>query len=176
MFTGQRLGPTNKPDCPHAMGTNAFSPQQAECVLGQLECIMKTLLALTRDEWFRSVINIVIGFCIAQLAGFLGERRDRKRATSRALTELLELRHHLVTMEAVRQAVDQMMGAIGNIPDNEKLKLLLVMESFLPKPDELHSRYDESVSALAPSHPLLAFELRSKDLIRPLLTTLRSLM
>ena len=27
MFTRHRLGPTNKLDCPHAMGTNAFSPQ-----------------------------------------------------------------------------------------------------------------------------------------------------
>lgn len=137
---------------------------------------MKTLLALTHDEWFRSVVNIVIGFFIAQFAGSLGERKERKKAASRALTELLEVRHHLVTMEAVREAVDQMVSFIGNIPDNEKLKVLVVMDSFLPKPDELHARYEESVSALAPSHPLLAFELRSKDLVRPLMTTLRSLM
>lgn len=143
---------------------------------GQLEGIMKTFLALTHDEWFRSVVNIVIGFFIAQLAGSLGERRERKKAASRALTELLELRHHLVAMEAVRQAVDQMITVIGNIPETDRLKLLVVLESLLPKPDDLHSRYDQSVSALAPSHPLLAFELRSKDLIRPLLTTLRSLM
>src|SRR6266550_3809732 len=30
MFTHHRLSPTNKLDCPHAMGTNAFSPQRAE--------------------------------------------------------------------------------------------------------------------------------------------------
>src|SRR5438034_7029131 len=30
MFTRHRLGPTNKLDCPHAIGTNAFSPQRAE--------------------------------------------------------------------------------------------------------------------------------------------------
>jgi hypothetical protein len=30
MFTRHRLGPTNKLDCPHAMGTDAFSPQRAE--------------------------------------------------------------------------------------------------------------------------------------------------
>src|SRR5438874_13697094 len=30
MFTHHRLSPTNKRDCPHAMGTNAFSPQRAE--------------------------------------------------------------------------------------------------------------------------------------------------
>src|SRR3981189_2214073 len=27
MFTRHRLSPANKLDCPHAMGTNAFSPQ-----------------------------------------------------------------------------------------------------------------------------------------------------
>src|ERR1700716_4003859 len=30
MFTRHSLSPTNKLDCPHAMGTNAFSPQRAE--------------------------------------------------------------------------------------------------------------------------------------------------
>src|SRR5260221_7751451 len=30
MFTRHRLGPANKLDCPHAMGTDAFSPQRAE--------------------------------------------------------------------------------------------------------------------------------------------------
>src|SRR5258708_395875 len=30
MFTRHRLRPANKLDCPHAMGTNAFSPQRAE--------------------------------------------------------------------------------------------------------------------------------------------------
>src|SRR5437879_583231 len=30
MFTCHRLSPTNKLDCPHAMGTDAFSPQRAE--------------------------------------------------------------------------------------------------------------------------------------------------
>jgi hypothetical protein len=30
MFTRHRLSPTNKLDCSHALGTNAFSPQRAE--------------------------------------------------------------------------------------------------------------------------------------------------
>src|SRR3982751_2899110 len=30
MFTGHRLGATNKLDCPNAMGTDAFSPQRPE--------------------------------------------------------------------------------------------------------------------------------------------------
>jgi len=30
MFTHHRLSPTNKRDCPHAIGTDAFSPQRAE--------------------------------------------------------------------------------------------------------------------------------------------------
>jgi len=30
MFTRHRLGPANKLDCPHAMGTDTFSPQRAE--------------------------------------------------------------------------------------------------------------------------------------------------
>ena len=40
----------------------------------------------------------------------------------------------------------------------------------LPKWDELHKRYDESVTTLAALDPLLAFQLRGqKDLVRPVM-------
>src|SRR5260370_6029928 len=32
MFTRHRIGPTNELDCPHAMGTNAFSPQRGRVI------------------------------------------------------------------------------------------------------------------------------------------------
>ncbi len=52
----------------------------------------------------------------------------------------------------------------------------VAFDSILPKWDELHLRYDQNVTTLAGLDPLLAYRLRSKDLIRSLLTLLHSLM
>jgi hypothetical protein len=41
------------------------------------------------------------------------------------------------------------------------------MDGLVPNSDELHRRYDQSVSMVAGLDPVLAFERRSKDLIRP---------
>lgn len=137
---------------------------------------MKTLAAIVHEEWFKASITTVLGFLIAQVTGLLSQRGEAKKAASRVLTELLEVRHQFIALEHFSKILDDLTKLIGNFPEHDKAKLLIAAESLLPKPDELHARYDQSVSALAPLHPLLAFELRSKDHIRPLLTTARSLM
>ncbi len=49
MFTHHRLSPTNKLDCPHAMGTDAFSPQRAESFRPTL-CATQLRLPLDKSE------------------------------------------------------------------------------------------------------------------------------
>jgi hypothetical protein len=134
---------------------------------------MRTLTALIHDEWFRSVVNVLIGFLMAQLTGHFGERRERKKAVSRALSDLLIIKHQLFGLEEV---VEQIGNMVGNIPEHEKSQIRVVFNSLLPKWDDLHSRYDQSVTTLAGLDPLLAFELRSKDFILPVLNWMHSLM
>src|ERR1035441_2365253 len=45
MFTRHRLGPTNKLDCPHAMGTNAFS----RIMIPRLSLRLRSGLRQSRD-------------------------------------------------------------------------------------------------------------------------------
>lgn len=134
---------------------------------------MKLLTALIHDEWFRSAVNILIGFLIGQLTGFVAERRERKKAIAHALSDLLIVKYQLFALEEVVEEIGEI---IGDIPEHEKSQLRVVFNSLLPNWNELHSRYDQSVTTLAGLDPLMAFDLRSKDFILPLLNWVHSVM
>jgi hypothetical protein len=143
-------------------------------VLNNWERKMRAFAALIfHDEWFRSIANILIGFLIAQLTGYSAERRERRKAASCALSDLLMVRHQLFGLEEI---VENLGNIVGNVPEHEKSQLRVAFNSLLPKWEELHSRYDHSVTTLAGLDPLLAFELRSKDFILPTLNCMHSLM
>jgi len=129
---------------------------------------MKTSSALVHD-----VLLIVIGFLLSQVNNLFADRRERKKAISSALSDLLEVRSHFVGLERIAEQIGNL---VGSIPEHEKSQMRVTFDSVLPKWDELHSRYDQSVTTLAGLDPLLAYRLRSKDFIRPLLTLLYSLM
>ena len=134
---------------------------------------MKSVSTLIHDEAFRSVLLVMIGFLLAQLNSFFAGRRERKRAVSCALSDLLEIKFQFLALE---QIVEQVGNLVGKVPEHEKSQIRVAFDSMLPKWDELHSRYDQSVTTLAGLHPLLAFQLRAKDFIRPTLMFLHSLM
>ncbi len=90
-----------------------------------------------------------------------------------ALSDLLLVKHQLFGLEEI---VERIGNIIGNIPEHEKSQLRVVFNSLLPKWEDLHVRYDQSVTTLAGLDPLLAFELRSKDFILPTLNWMHSLM
>src|SRR5258708_626283 len=106
---------------------------------------MKAMSALIHDESFRAVLLIVIGFLLGQLNSYFVARWERKKAVSRALSELLELRSQFVGLE---QAVEQIGNLVGDFPEHEKSQLRVVFDSLFPKWDEQHSRYDQSVTTL----------------------------
>ena len=135
---------------------------------------MKFLLPLIHDEGLRAVLLVAVGFLLAQLNTFFGERRERKKAVSFALANLLEVRHQYVGMEQLITEIGNIVGV--NVPEHEKSQMRVIFDSMFPKWEELHSRYDQRVTTLATVLPLLAFQLRSKDFIRPILTFLHTHM
>jgi hypothetical protein len=68
------------------------------------------------------------------------------------------------------------LATLGNLPEHVKSQLRVVLDSLFPNWQELHERYDKSVTAVARLDPLLSFQLRSKDFVRPVMRTLHSLM
>jgi hypothetical protein len=133
---------------------------------------MKAISNLLNSEAWRSVILVVIGFLLAQLKDFFAQRKERREAVAVLLSDLLEVRHQFVGIELL---IDEL-ASLGNLPEHVKSQLRVVLDSLFPNWQELHDRYDKSVTAVARLDPLLSFQLRSKDFVRPVMRTLHSLM
>src|ERR1700691_168238 len=114
---------------------------------------MKTASSLLNSEAWRSVILVVIGFLLAQLKDLFAQRRERREAISVLLSDLLEVRHQFVGVELL---IDEI-PTLGPLPEHVKSQLRVVLDSLFPNWQELHDRYDKSVTALARIDPLLSF-------------------
>jgi len=116
-------------------------------------------------------LGIVIGWVLQETSHSLADRRERRRAISLALTDLWDIEHHFHALNFVLEKL----GSLVAIPPQAKAQVWVVFEQLiLPDPAELHKRYNQSVTTLASLDPVLGFRLRSKDLVRPLLTFLNS--
>jgi len=116
-------------------------------------------------------LGIVIGWLLQETSHSLADRRERRRAISLALTDLWDIEHHFHALNFVLEKL----GSLVAIPPQAKAQVWVVFEQLiLPDPAELHKRYNQSVTTLASLDPILGFRLRSKDLVRPLLTFLNS--
>jgi hypothetical protein len=116
-------------------------------------------------------LGIVIGWLLQEISHSLADRRERRRAISLALTDLWDIEHHFHALNFVLEKL----GSLVAIPPQAKAQVWVVFEQLiLPDPAELHKRYNQSVTTLASLDPVLGFRLRSKDLVRPLLTFLNS--
>lgn len=116
-------------------------------------------------------LGIVIGWVLQETSHSLADHRERRRAISLALADLWDIEHHFRALNFVLEKL----GSFGAIPPQAKAQVWVVLEQLiLPDPAELHKRYNQSVTTLASLDPVLGFRLRSKDLVRPLLTFLNS--
>lgn len=135
---------------------------------------MKSLSALIHDEVFRSVLLVIVGFVLAQLNSLFADRKERKKAVSCALSDLLEVRYQFIGLEDLVEQIEMLTGS--NIPEHQKSQIRVVFDSLFPAWNELHARYERSVSTLAGMDPVLAFRLRAKDFIRPAFTAMHSMI
>jgi hypothetical protein len=135
---------------------------------------MKTIAGLLTDNKALIVIlSAFVAFILGRMSGFFDARRERKKAISVALAELLEIRFQLTGTEGM---IEQITCAVGNIPEHEKSQVRLVIASLLPERADLHKRYESCVSTIAPFDPLLAYVLRSKDHVLRIVNWLHSIM
>jgi hypothetical protein len=116
-------------------------------------------------------MGIVIGWVLQETSHSLADRRERRRAISLALTDLMEI--HL-RFQGVDLILEKLTEAVG-LPQHARAQLWASLEKLLPNPVDLHKRYDENVSVVASLDPRLGFYLRPKDSVRPLFSALNSL-
>lgn len=116
------------------------------------------------------LIGVIIGSLLTGIGTYFRLRAERKRAIALALSDLLEIRHHICGIEVVLGAVNKRFT-----PPAEATSMLLgLIEKISPVDADVHKRYDSAVSLLAGIDPLLAFNLRSKNTLPNMLISLRN--
>lgn len=116
------------------------------------------------------LIGVVLGSAISGINTHLRTRAEKKRLIARALSDLLEIRHHVIGIETVLCEIRSRV----QVSEEEALLFREHMNSVAPLDTEIHKRYDEAISLLAGADPLLAFTMRSKNKVPLFLDSLKS--
>jgi hypothetical protein len=120
-------------------------------------------------QWFATAL---FGWALSSLSQYLLALRGRREAISKALSDLLEIRHQFL---AVDRALDEIRKVVQIPPEMETQFRVILEQRVLPDSTVLSKRYDESVSLVSAMDPILGYRLRSKDLMGPLLQRLNAL-
>jgi hypothetical protein len=119
------------------------------------------------------LLGVLIGLIPSLLARYLSKREERRAAIGRALADLLEIRKHILGTEILIKEIRKI--APPEILAQEHFFRGLV-DQIAPAHNELHERYDAAVTTLAGLDPILGYQLRSKDVIRPGLQHINAIM
>jgi hypothetical protein len=118
-----------------------------------------------------TLLGLILGFSLNEVSYLMRTRREDRRTISKTLAELLDVRHLLkylpLTVEALKKALP------GPIAAHDEVMLRHVLWTLIPNTEGMQKRYEDAVSAVSAFLPVLAFDLRSKDMIGPLLGRLR---
>lgn len=114
---------------------------------------------------------VVVGFFLNELSSALRARREDRRTIGRALAEILEVRHCFAIFPTVLREIRKLSPV--PIPAEAELFFRKIFAALIPGLESLQTRYDEAVSSVAGSFPLLAYQLRSKDAVAPYLSRVR---
>jgi hypothetical protein len=137
------------------------------------------MLPLLSNEWFKSMAAVAGGWVLSELSHYLVERRERRKAISRSLSDLLQIRHEFLLVDTVIREITKGL----RVSPQEDLQLRIMFNTLLPKllPSwaaslkTLDERYNESVTLVSSLDPILGFQLRSKELARGMFPALHSI-
>jgi hypothetical protein len=126
--------------------------------------------AFNWKDWL-PLAGVAVGWGLNQCGQWFVFRRDERKAIGRALADLLEVRHRLLAIPKVVEAMSAKLG----MPADAQTPLKVVFGALFPSDEGLAKRYEESVSLVAATNPVLGFRLRSQDVVGPFLHQLRAL-
>ena len=116
------------------------------------------------------LLGVIVGAVIAGGGALYRARTERRRQIGRALTDLLEVRHHLLGIELMISEL----GKRFELPSEIFPLMRNALETIIPIEAKLHERYEEAVSLLAGVDPFFAFQLRSKTILPRALSAMRA--
>lgn len=119
-------------------------------------------------ESITTICSVILGAGIAGAGTLWQARIDRKKALAMALADLLETRHRMITFQTMMQELKEQF----QVNDEQISVIRSVLNQILPQDPDLHERYSESVRIIAGVDPLLAYRMRSKDMVPDFLDNL----
>jgi len=132
------------------------------------------MVGVETKEWLPAVSALVgtgLGWSLNQLGQLFLYRREHRKAVSKALLGLLEVREQLKRIPEALQVLGQKL----QIPSADQVVLAVVLDGFFPTDDGWVKKFEESLLVLAEHDPVLAYRLRGKGLAVPLLRQLRQM-
>jgi len=113
------------------------------------------------DNAFIAAVSALAGIVVGQANGYFDRRSDKRKALSKALAELLEIRHRFIRSIYLMRKI----GTEIDIP----VEIIDEVFSNLPEgilwDKNISERYNEALNILSHYKPVEAFELRSKDIV-----------
>ena len=116
------------------------------------------------------LLGVVIGGLLTGVTAYIKTRKDRKRVLAIALSDLLEVRHRLVSVDLAIKAIRDRVPIQADLMPS----LRNLFDSLLPGEAELDERYNKAVTMLSSIDPVLGFSLRSKNSLPRVLAALRN--
>jgi hypothetical protein len=117
------------------------------------------------------LLAVLVGWILHELSDVIRLGRQDRRAAGQVLAELLELRHLYRCLPAVIQEIHRRTPVP---PEADALLRTMFSTLLSPMLSSMQKSYKEAVDSIAGRLPLLAFELRGKELVKPVLDQLRS--
>src|ERR1039457_5816363 len=118
------------------------------------------------------LVATALGWLLDQLGQWFGFRRERKKAISRAVYGLLQIRNRVrMVPDAVRILTEKF-----NIPSTDQVVLVAVFETFLLADLDFTAEFDRSIAVLAEHDPVLAARMQERNQVVPILKKLRQII
>jgi hypothetical protein len=111
-----------------------------------------------------TLAGAVLGFGLNEASYLVRSRRKDRRLLGRVLNELLEIRSQMkmipTLMETLRSRIPTALPPASDFAIRQMFRGMLsgLIEG-------MHARYEQAVSAVSGAFPVLAYELRSKDIM-----------
>jgi len=130
---------------------------------------MNSATPFSWDTYVSSLLAVGLGWLLHEISDHFKIRREDRRAVGHALGEFLEVRHGII---AIPRHLEEMRKKYSIAPQDIAM-LRQVLEVLLPGVEQLQKRYNEAIDGVSGRLPLLAFELRAKDVLAPTFRQLR---
>ena len=107
------------------------------------------------------LVSLMIGWMLNEYSHHIRARKLHRGALGKAVAELLEIRHQMLGVSiAMSHYKDKLTTNELVSPD-----VYNTMVGLLPDPDMIMKRYNAAIDIIAESDPILAYQLRSNDIV-----------